>query len=59
MRQQLCDTTGRLRWQSLEDVLQVRVWFMAIEARGLCRPPNYAEGTRFSPDLPVDPFGIV
>ncbi len=50
--QQLLDPVVQLHGQPGEHVLEVGPGFMPVELGRLCRPPNYAERPRFSPDSP-------
>ena len=50
--QQLLDTAVQLRGHAREDVFEVGPRVMAMHLGRLCRPRNYAEWARFSPDSP-------
>ncbi|MDF2466268.1 MAG: aldehyde dehydrogenase family protein [Ramlibacter sp.] len=50
--QQLLNPAVQLRGQAGEHVLEVGPRLVSIELGRLCRPPNYAERPRLSPDSP-------
>ena len=50
--QQLLDAAVQLRWHTREYVFEVGPRVMPMHLGRLCRPPNYAEWARFSPDSP-------
>ena len=62
MRQQLVDAAVQVGRQARQHILEVSPGIVPVELGRLCRPPNYAEWARFSPDSPKgadDPVGIV
>ena len=49
--QQFVDTSVQLRGKTGQAIVEVSPRIVPVELGRLCRPPNYAEWLRFSPDL--------